>query len=149
MKDQGSGQSLNTEQACDEMIGMLVAGHETTASALTWALYLLAQNPAEASTLRAELRAVLDLIHAGFFEPDHPELFRPLINSLLEHDPYMLLADYASYVECQAKVSETFKDQARWTRMAILNLARMGKFSSDRTIRQYAEEIWRTKPVPG
>jgi len=60
VKDQGSGQSLNTEQACDEMIGMLVAGHETTASALTWALYLLAQNPAEASTLRAELRAVLD-----------------------------------------------------------------------------------------
>ena len=96
-----------------------------------------------------ELRAVLDLIHAGFFEPDHSELFRPLINSLLDHDPYMLLADFASYVECQAKVGETFKDQARWTRMAILNLARMGKFSSDRTIKQYAEEIWRAKPVPG
>ncbi len=96
-----------------------------------------------------ELRAVLDLIYSGFFVPAQPELFRPLITSLLENDTYMLLADFASYVNCQAQVSEAFKDQARWTRMTILNLARMGKFSSDRTIRQYAEEIWRAKPVPG
>src|SRR5205807_10393485 len=96
-----------------------------------------------------ELKAVLDLIYSGFFEPDHPELFRPLVQSLLDHDPYMLLADFQSYVDCQAKVSAAFTDQEEWTRKAILNIAKMGKFSSDRTIRQYAEEIWRAKRVPG
>jgi len=96
-----------------------------------------------------ELRAVLDLIDSGFFEPGNPELFRPLIHSLLESDQYLLLADFSAYLNCQAQVSLAFKDQAQWTKMAILNLARMGKFSSDRTIRQYAEEIWRAKPVPG
>src|SRR5713226_4389059 len=97
----------------------------------------------------AELKGVLDLIWSGFFEPDHPELFRPLVQSLLDSDPYMLLADFQSYCDCQDKVSEAFVDQERWTKMAILNIAKMGKFSSDRTIRQYAAEIWNTKPVPG
>ena len=92
---------------------------------------------------------MLDLVFSGFFEPDHPELFRPLIQSLLDHDPYMLLADFQSYLDCQAKVSAAFSDQEEWTRKAILNIAHMGKFSSDRTIRQYAEEIWRAKAVPG
>ena len=96
-----------------------------------------------------ELKAVLDLIASGFFEPDQPELFRPLIQSLLDHDPYLLLADFQSYVECQAKVSEAFRDPERWSKMAILNIAKMGKFSSDRTIKQYAAEIWNAKPVPG
>ncbi len=97
----------------------------------------------------AELKGVLDLINSGFFEPDHPETFRPLMQSLLDHDPYMLLADFQSYLECQAKVSQAFLDPDRWARMAILNIARMGKFSSDRTIREYAAEIWRAAPVPG
>jgi starch phosphorylase len=97
----------------------------------------------------AELRAVLDLINGGFFEPEHPELFRPLVQSLLDHDPYLLLADFASYAECQRRVDEAFVDQERWTRMAILNVARMGKFSSDRTIREYAEQIWKAQSVPG
>jgi starch phosphorylase len=97
----------------------------------------------------AELRAVLDLINGGFFEPEHPELFRPLVQSLLDHDPYLLLADFASYAECQQRVQEAFVDQDRWTRMAILNVARMGKFSSDRTIREYAEQIWKAQSVPG
>jgi glycogen phosphorylase len=97
----------------------------------------------------AELRAVLDLIHGGFFEPEHPELFRPLVQSLLDHDPYLLLADFASYAECQQRVEEAFTDKERWTRMAILNVARMGKFSSDRTIREYAEQIWKAQSVPG
>jgi glycogen phosphorylase len=96
----------------------------------------------------AELKGVLDLIAAGFFEPDHPETFRPLVQSLLDHDNYMLLADFQSYVDCQARVSQAFLDQDQWTRMAILNIARMGKFSSDRTIREYASEIWRAAPVP-
>ncbi len=97
----------------------------------------------------AELKAVLDLIHSGFFEPDHPDLFKPLIQSLLDSDPYFLLADFQAYVDCQARVSEAFRDPERWTRMAIVNIARMGKFSSDRTIAEYAQEIWRAKPVPG
>ena len=96
----------------------------------------------------AELKAVLDLIISGFFEPDHPDLFKPLMQSLLDQDPYFLLADFQSYVDCQARVSETFVDEERWSRMAIINIARMGKFSSDRTIAQYAQEIWRVPPVP-
>ncbi len=96
----------------------------------------------------AELKGVLDLISAGFFEPDHPETFRPLVQSLLDHDSYMLLADFQSYVDCQARVSQAFLDQDQWARMAILNIAMMGKFSSDRTIREYASEIWRAAPVP-
>jgi starch phosphorylase len=105
--------------------------------------------PREYTEQNAELRAVLDLIHAGFFDPEHPELFRPLVQSLLEQDPYFLLADFASYAECQQRVEEAFVDKERWTRMAILNVARMGKFSSDRTIREYAEQIWKATPVPG
>jgi len=97
----------------------------------------------------AELRAVLDLIHGGFFDPEHPELFRPLVQSLLDQDPYFLLADFASYAECQQRVEQAFVDKERWTRMAILNVARMGKFSSDRTIREYAEQIWKARAVPG
>ncbi|MFL5377129.1 MAG: glycogen/starch/alpha-glucan phosphorylase [Myxococcales bacterium] len=95
----------------------------------------------------AELKAVLDLIWSGFFEPDHPELFRPLVQSLLDHDPYLLLADFRSYVECQAMVAKAYQDPDRWTKMAILNIARMGKFSSDRTIREYARDIWQAESV--
>jgi starch phosphorylase len=96
-----------------------------------------------------ELRAVLDLIQGGFFDHEHPELFRPIVQSLLDQDTYLLLADFASYSDCQKRVEEAFLDKARWTRMAIFNVARMGKFSSDRTIREYAEQIWTAKSVPG
>jgi starch phosphorylase len=96
-----------------------------------------------------ELRAVIDLIASGFFSPENPDLFRPLVHHLLEQDTYMLLADFASYVECQARVSAAYLDPDRWTKMAILNIAKMGKFSSDRTIREYAGEIWGAVPVPG
>jgi starch phosphorylase len=97
----------------------------------------------------AELKAVLDLIASGFFEPEHPEVFRPMVQSLLDHDTYLLLADFQSYVECQERASKAFLDPDRWTRMAILNIAHMGKFSSDRSIREYAEQIWGARPVPG
>jgi starch phosphorylase len=97
----------------------------------------------------AELKAVLDLIQSGFFEPDHPEVFRPLVQSLLDVDTYMLLADFQSYADCQARAGEAFRDRGNWTRMAIRNIAKMGKFSSDRTIHEYATEIWRAKPVAG
>ncbi len=71
------------------------------------------------------------------------------MQSLLDHDPYLLLADFASYADCQQRVEQAFVDKERWTRMAILNVARMGKFSSDRTIREYAEQIWKAQSVPG
>jgi starch phosphorylase len=89
------------------------------------------------------------MIDSGFFSPARPGLCGPLIDSLLHQgDPFMVLADYAAYVECQERVSQVYGDPAQWTRMSILNCARMGKFSSDRTIRDYAREIWNTKPVP-
>src|ERR1700676_5328338 len=89
-----------------------------------------------------ELREVLDLIDSGFFSPDTPELFRGLIQSLLEHDEYFLLADFAAYVRCQEAVSAAYLQPDEWTRKTILNVARMGQFSSDRTIREYARDIW-------
>jgi starch phosphorylase len=94
------------------------------------------------------LRDVIDLIGNGFFSRGDTQLFRPLIDGLLHQDPYLLLADFQSYVECQAQVSEAYGDTERWTRMSILNSARSGKFSSDRTIREYCADIWRVKPVP-
>jgi glycogen phosphorylase len=94
------------------------------------------------------LRDVIDLIRNGFFSRGDTELFRPLIDGLLFQDPYLLLADFQSYVDCQAKVSEAYRDEERWTRMSILNTARSGKFSSDRTIREYCTDIWDVQPVP-
>ena len=95
-----------------------------------------------------ELREVIDLIRGGFFSRGDSELFRPLIDGLLYHDPYMLLADFSSYLECQGRVAAAYADVDRWTRMSILNTARSGKFSSDRTIREYCSEIWRAHAVP-
>ena len=95
-----------------------------------------------------ELRTAINQISGGFFSPAQPGLFRCLIDRLLnEGDPYMVLADYEAYLECQERVSRAYQDQSQWTRMSILNTARMGKFSSDRTIRQYAQEIWNVHPV--
>jgi glycogen phosphorylase len=94
------------------------------------------------------LKDVIDLIRSGFFSRGDPELFRPLMDGLLYQDPYLLLADFQSYVDCQNKVSEAYRDTDRWTRMSILNTARSGKFSSDRTIREYCSDIWHAKSVP-
>jgi starch phosphorylase len=95
-----------------------------------------------------ELREVIELIRDGFFSRGNSEMFRDLIGNLLQHDPYMVLADYRAYAECQQQVDATFRDTERWTRMSILNTARSGKFSSDRTIREYCVEIWHAKAVP-
>lgn len=95
-----------------------------------------------------QLRTVIHVIASGHLSTGDSELFKPLIDSLLYHDEYLLFADYQSYVECQDRVSQTYRDQDTWTRMSILNVARMGKFSSDRTIRQYCDEIWKISPVP-
>jgi starch phosphorylase len=122
--------------------------------------FLFGLNAEQVSTLRAsgydprryyqgdaQLRGVLDLISAGFFAHGDRELFRPLVDSLLNRDHYLLLADYASYIECQGKVSQAYQDRDDWHRRAILNSARMGRFSSDRAIREYAADIWRTPSV--
>lgn len=95
-----------------------------------------------------ELRRVLDMLRDGFFNPHQRDLFYPIFQSLLEGgDKYMLLADFQSYLDCQEIVSETYLKPEVWNRMSILNTANLGKFSSDRTIQQYADEIWRVKPV--
>ncbi len=95
-----------------------------------------------------ELKKALDMIASGYFSPGTPELFRDVVASLLHGgDPYMVLADYQAYVECQEAVSRLYLDQAEWTRRSILCTANMGKFSSDRAVMEYAREIWNVGPV--
>jgi starch phosphorylase len=96
----------------------------------------------------AELRAVLDLIASGRLAGGDVALFRPLVDTLLGRDDYMVLADYRAYVDCQERVSRAYQDKELWTRMSILNVARMGKFSSDRSIHEYCERIWEVRPEP-
>ena len=96
----------------------------------------------------AELRQVLDMINSGFFSVDEPTRYRAIFETLLDKgDHYMLLADYASYIATQEAVGRLYQDQEEWTRRAVLNVARVGKFSSDRTIRDYAASIWQVRPV--
>jgi glycogen phosphorylase len=93
------------------------------------------------------LREAIDLIKTGHFSHGDTNLFKPLVETLLKYDPYMLFADYQSYIDCQDEVSTAYKEKERWARMSILNTARMGKFSSDRAIREYADAVWHVKPV--
>ncbi len=93
------------------------------------------------------LKLAIDRIASGFFSKGDTEVFKPLIDSLLNDDPYFLLADYQSYIDCQRQVDIAFEDKARWTRMSILNVARSGIFSSDRAIQEYCDQIWHIKPV--
>jgi len=105
-------------------------------------------NPWDYYYNNAELRRVLEMIDHGAFSPGQLDLYRPIFNSLLYGgDQYMLLADYQSYIDCQERVSQTYRDRGAWTRKSIMNVANMGKFSTDRTIQQYADEIWDLKPV--
>jgi starch phosphorylase len=95
----------------------------------------------------ARLREVIDLVAGGFFSAEDPTLFRPLTDHLLDHDTYMILEDFDAYCRCQRSVSEAFQDRRGWHEKAIRNIARMGRFSSDRTIKEYASEIWGASPV--
>ncbi|BAU41869.1 glycogen/starch/alpha-glucan phosphorylase [Leptolyngbya sp. O-77] len=95
-----------------------------------------------------DLRQVIDRIASGFFSHGDTGLFRPLVDNLLHKDDYLLLADYQSYIDCQEQVSQAYRNWDHWTRMSILNTARMGKFSSDRSIRDYCQNIWKVQPVP-
>ncbi|HET7924743.1 MAG TPA: glycogen/starch/alpha-glucan phosphorylase, partial [Rhodanobacteraceae bacterium] len=96
----------------------------------------------------AELETAVDLLRSGFFSRGDPELFEPLLRGLIDYDPYFVLADFGAYVDCQRRVGDAYRDREVWTRMSILNSARTGKFSSDRTIREYCRDIWRVQPVP-
>jgi starch phosphorylase len=104
-------------------------------------------NPRVLYESNARLREVLDSLTSGELSHGDKNLFWPLLNSMLTSDEYMLLADYQSYIDCQDAVSLAYTNQEAWTRMSILNVARIGKFSSDRSIRDYCAEIWKTWPV--
>jgi starch phosphorylase len=96
----------------------------------------------------AELQRTLDSIQGGLFSHGEPDRYQQIFDALVNWgDHYLLLADYASYVEAQERVDALYRDPDAWTRTAILNVAGMGRFSSDRTIAQYAHDIWRTRPV--
>ncbi len=112
-------------------------------------------NPWDVYRKSPALRSAIDLIRMGFFSYDEPARFEPLIDALLPRheqpghgDPFMVLADFDAYAACQDSVDLAFREPARWTRMALCNIARTGYFSSDRSVREYAENIWNVRPVP-
>jgi len=94
------------------------------------------------------LQKVMNLIGTDFFCPDEPGLFRPLYDELFNNDEYLLMADFDTYLAAQAAVEKAYNDKALWTKMSILNVARCGKFSSDRTIAEYANDIWGIDALP-
>jgi len=104
-------------------------------------------NPRDYYNSNPELKLVLDRISSGVFSHGDCTLFQPIVDNLLYQDPYLLLADYQSYIDCQDRVAAAYLDQKQWTRMSILNSARMGMFSSDRSIREYCTDIWKVEPV--
>ncbi len=123
-------------------------------------IFIFGMNAEEVGALRAkgyrprdiynanpELRQALDMIAGGYFSPDAPHLFQPIFDSLLGDDYFMLLADYASYIACQDRADALYRESEEWTRKSILNVAGMGRFSSDRAIQEYADKIWNVKPV--
>jgi len=105
-------------------------------------------NPINLYNSDTQLQRVIELISEGFFSRNEPGLFKPIIDSLLyQGDRFFVLADFKSYIECQEVVSEAYQDTETWTRKSIINVANMGKFSSDRTIEEYSKEIWHLKKV--
>jgi starch phosphorylase len=105
-------------------------------------------DPAAIYEANAELRQVLDMIGTGYFSPEHPDMFVPIFDALVRHgDHYMLLADFDAYVKCQDHVDAAFGNPQQWTRKAILNVARIGRFSADRLVREYAATVWDATPV--
>ena len=104
-------------------------------------------NPRDLYERNADLREAIDLLQSGYFSRGDLALFEPIVSRLLDRDDYMLMADFPSYIEAQNQVSAAYQDRERWTRMSIINSARSGKFSSDRSIREYCEDIWRVGAV--
>jgi starch phosphorylase len=112
-----------------------------------WDLKRRGYRPHEVYENNTSLREILDFIGSGALAAGDSSLFRPLLDRLLYEDPFLVLADYQAYADCQEQVAELWRDQRAWTRKTILNVARMGKFSSDRSIREYCERVWRVEPV--
>ncbi|MBN2544945.1 MAG: glycogen/starch/alpha-glucan phosphorylase [Spirochaetes bacterium] len=111
-------------------------------------LLMQGYNPRSYYDKNHSLKKVIDLIANDFFSSDNPGLFQPIVDELLFRDPYMHMADFKSYVDCQKKVSHEFLDKKNWIKKTVINVANMGRFSSDRTIKEYADEIWNAKPLP-
>ena len=122
--------------------------------------FLFGRTSAEISALREHYRPwellagmpllgeALELVEQGFFSEGNADLFKPLVQNVVGRDPYFLLTDFADYLHAQEQVAQSWRDQAQWQRMSVLNTARSGFFSSDRSIRDYAERIWRVQPRP-
>ncbi len=111
------------------------------------ALWKRGFRPGEFLEKDEELRTVVDWVGSNYFTPNEPGCLNMLRDNLIHSDPFMCLPDFRSYSDCHLKVDAAFRDRAKWARMAILNTARMGKFSSDRTILEYAKDIWKLDPV--
>jgi len=113
------------------------------------ALYARGYHPYDYYSADEELRAVVDWVGSNYFTPDEPGVLQPLQHSLVEGgDPFLCLPDFRAYSDAQLRIDAAYRDKARWARMAIMNTARVGKFSSDRTIHEYAREIWKLPQVP-
>ncbi|HVZ32427.1 MAG TPA: glycogen/starch/alpha-glucan phosphorylase [Polyangiaceae bacterium] len=104
-------------------------------------------DPHAVYSANSHLREAIDLLASGYFSRGDRTLFEPILQRMMERDDYMLMADFPSYIEAQDRVSSAYQDREYWTRMSILNTARSGKFSSDRSIHEYCEDIWRVGPV--
>ncbi|MDC7221825.1 MAG: glycogen/starch/alpha-glucan phosphorylase [Spirochaetales bacterium] len=105
-------------------------------------------DPMEFFVENHELESAVELIGSGYFNISEPGIFKPLLDNLMNHDYYMHFADFASYAEAQREVERTYRDRDRWTRSSLMNIAGSGKFSSDRTIGEYADDIWNIKSCP-
>src|SRR5262249_28529072 len=112
-----------------------------------WELKRRGYRPHEVYERNDSLREILDFIGSGALAGGDSNLFRPFLDRLLYDDPFLVLADYQAYADCQEQVTALWRDQKTWTRKTILNVARMGKFSSDRSIRDYCEHVWRVEPM--
>jgi starch phosphorylase len=117
-----------------------------TADAVT-SLKTQGYDPASYIAQSPLLQEVLHLLECDFFCPGEPGLFRPIYEELRRNDTFCLMADFAPYLAAQDAAAEAYTDLTRWTRMSILNVARSGKFSSDRTVQEYARDIWHTKSI--
>ena len=94
-----------------------------------------------------ELKKVLDFLISEELSQGDRDLFRPIYNNLVQQDPYLLLEDYQSYIDCQQHIHDEWQQPEQWARKSVLNVANMGKFSSDRSIKNYCEDIWKIQPV--
>jgi len=135
----GANVEMREEMGADNIFIFGMTVEEVEASKPTY-------NPREYYENNTELKQCIDQIAGGYFSPEDSNLFKGLADDLLNNDRFMLLKDYQSYIECQEKVNELYAKPDQWVRKALLNIAASGKFSSDRTIAQYAREIWGVEP---